>query len=312
MENQAETPESAADLEGQLLAFGDDPGDEGPVQLGQPESEEQPKENERRFVGMDELLPDDPNLPETYRGQKTVGELWQERTDYVHKNNRANQILNERDAELRAQRATIELLTQRLGTPQQQVPVTKQPTFAEVSGVDFDRELLIDPNAAMGRFATHLQQQVEEQVTSKVSGQIQELQTKLRNAEAKEFMDTMANASYAAAGGLNVPKEQWDSRVENMMSSIWKEANGDMRCFHDPRWWAWAHDDVAKRWVAPQQAATQHNPGTNTRSAGIRQSQNPLPDRLRKAAAKYAADFGLDAQKMEDSIRKDWENGKVT
>lgn len=311
MANPAENPDTSAELDAQLLAFGDDQGDDSPLEFGQTESNEgQSQENERRFIGWNDVLPDDPNLPDTYRGKKTFGDVWQERTDVIHKINRANQLLNERDAELRTQRATIDLLTQRVGQPAQ--ATQPQPTFTDVTGVDFDRELLTDPNGAMGRFANHLEEKLDSKVTAKVSRQIEELQTKLRNAEAKEFMDSMANASYSAANSLGVPKEQWDARVRDMMSSIWKEAN-DIRAFRDPRWWQWAHDDAAQRWGYSQQAAavSQGNPGTNTRSAGIRQSGKALPDRYVKLAAQYAADFGLDPKLIEAEIAKDFASGKV-
>lgn len=297
-----DTPES---VEAQLLAFDlTDPGQEPPIDLGEPEAQEEaPVEPETRFVGWQDVLPDDPNLPPTYRGKRTFGDVWNERTDLVQKTHRYGQLLNEKDAELRTMRATLELLSR----GQQQAAPQPAQTQEEV---DFGRELVMDPNAAIGRVS----QQIRQQVLGEVQGTIQELQSQVEQSRAEKFLDGMSNASYAAASHLQIPKPAWDARMRDMMTTIHQKA-GDIRAFQDPRWWAWAHEETAGRWGAapvaaqPERAMT----GTNTRSAGVRPSSGakPLPARFQKLAAQYAADFGVDAAALEAEMRRDFETGKV-
>lgn len=303
--------ETAADIEGQLLSFGDT-DNEGPTEFGQPEIVEEVVEPERRSVGWEDVLPDDPNLPPTYRGQRTVADIWAERTDLVQRNNRANQLLNEKEAELRTMRATMELLA----NSQKAAPAAQEqrgPTFKEQSDIDFDRELLVDPNAAMSRFRDKLREEIKGEVLNEFQGTVQEIQSKQKEAEAKQFFDSMANATYYTAANLQVPKEVWNKQMKYMMTAIWEHSK-DIRAFHDPRWWEWAHSDLLDSAALPRQAQPTPsfgNPGTNTKSAGIRSSSKPLPDRYRKLAAQYAQDFGVDPAQLENEIRKDYESGRV-
>lgn len=307
-----ENSETADAVEAQILAFGDD---DTPEIIGENENVSQ---DERRYLGWNDVLPDDPSLPQTYRGQRTFSDVWRERTELAHEVNRKGQLLNEREAELQAQRATIKLLTEQLGSGQPQRGQQPDPNqFVDASDIDFERELLVDANGAMQQFAQRVAEATERRVLERVGGTVGQLQQKLSEQEANAFVDTMAQASYSVAQELGIPTPVWDSRVKDMMSSIWKEAQ-DMRAFHDPDWWRWAHDDAGKRWGASSSEQTQPargqflgNPGTNTRSAGIRTSAKALPARLQKQINQYASEFGVDPAKLEAEVRADYEAGRI-
>lgn len=298
--------DSSADLDQQILAFGDDDASGDPYE-GQP-AESESQDDKRRFVEWDAVLPDDPKLPDTYRGKATVSDLWNERTNALQQSYRANQLLNEREAELRTMRATIELLAKNQQQPVAQ-PEQRQPTFNERAGVDWERELITNPNEAMERYSNAIREELRNELRSEVQAELADLRAKQKNAEAEKFFDVMAQASYAAAADAGVNRDEWNARTKFLMAAIWEQAQ-DIRAYQDKRWWDWANAELV-RTVAPSASYVPGNPGSNTRSAGIAASSKPLPDRFRKLAAQFATDFGVDQKQLEEEIRRDIESGKV-
>lgn len=287
-------------------------------QEAEPEATPQPQ-----YVGWDQVLPDDPALPKTYRGQKTVGDLWQERTELTQQQHRSNQILNEQTQRLNHLQSTLEVLQKRWN--EMQVPQPKAPeprrSITEELGLNVERELVNDAGGVLNRISDATRERTAQELREEFEGKISDLTSRLQTMDAKEKTKAMYNASEAAFGnlvsrGAQVDPQFWASRRTALMATIYENAES-MDAFYDPRWWVGAFEHIygapqpppqAETGEAstPEQIKTPQSATSNAKPAGGRAvTRKRLPDNLRKENAEIAALFGLDADQLEEEIVKE-------
>jgi hypothetical protein len=177
---------------------------------------EESTETAPTYASFDYLLPDDPSLPPTYAGKKTVGELFKERTELTKEQHKLRFDLNAKDAELRAVRATLELLAQR---PQPAAPTAPTQDLFQEANVDFDRDIVTRPQEALAQTFNTYDRRIKteiDQVNRKVEERLQQLQRQQLEVEGERAW----RSAQKRLEPLGVTEEQWTQMSDFFMPAV--------------------------------------------------------------------------------------------
>lgn len=302
------------ELEAAIAAeFGVSEGDTGAPASQEPEPEPAPAPS---VATLDALLPDDPELAPTYRGKKTVKELWEERRQLTHQTNNLGQKVNELEAELRATRAALEVMGR---GGQQREPETPKPTRpTQIAGVDLALDLAVDPNEAIDRTLTAF----GGQLTQQTKQEIDQVRAELAQLRLQREVEAAQRASEVARAQLNLDGPEWAKRLNDIIVIVANDKRPN--AMFDPAVYVEAHETIANRWL-PRQQQTQQRPaviptqgsaGVGGASASTMRTSAPdpgasLPKRLRESARALAEEFGIDPKVIEAEIAEDYKRGVI-
>lgn len=158
--------------------------------------------NAARVLSLDDLLPDHPDLPPTFRG-KPFRELAEDRRQAIKRRDDDAQIKNNFESENVVLKSLISAMIERQpGGPAAATPTpvaAVAPASAEdrIRGENLDAIMTADPALALGR-AIEI---ARETITPEINGQLEPLAQKVAALEATERARTL-NTAYDQAGRM--------------------------------------------------------------------------------------------------------------
>lgn len=276
------------------------------------EAKEEKAEEVKRWEDIRQMrLPDDEALPQTYRGQKTLGDVWDERLELTHRLNRQNQLYNEKDQENRILRSTLDKI---LNSAEKESPGAVRPrSIRELRGIRMERDFPENPDEVIDT----LLDGAKEDILNQVESRQREIDDRIKNFEAARQIEGIRGASFKARDivskriGIDISDNDWIKRV-GLMTANMVSRQIPMEQMNNPEEWVHAYDDVRTMFSTPAPVqARPPAPAVSSKPASMNKRGKRLSTQFAMRARDLANDFKLDPDEFEKEILKDFEKGDI-
>jgi hypothetical protein len=323
-ESTPDKGKSSADLHGELMDFPDGSGDEGEATDSTPDTAGTPAEPAKApaLSVLEMILPDDPSLPESYRGKVTVEGLFKNERKLVTEYQKSREETNTLKTKLEVQNAIIESL-RRVGfdqqaPPQQAQPMTEDELWAAYGINDVNATLFDNPKAVLSA--------MRQMVRDEQMAVAQPIAERIENFEAQTMRERANGAAQEAwvggyeviqKTGANIDPDHWRLRSPEVLQLVredyqrWasdpEQQAARPNPTRDPLCYAAAYKTVEARWSTPGAPAPVPAPAAAPVSARVAPVAAP-PHETRAAASSFTSTPKV-SSRMEAEIRewaKEW------